>query len=216
MVEPESSRPSRAPPPVDRYAGLLSDFAAADGPRTPRHNARLRQPRRGSGALSALPHQERLFGQRLPWWHLRGLRIVRFEIELIWCALAQHELLRRRVVGPGAVPRTYSAVPSCSKSPRPQSTGVVAPRDSDRARSGKPPGQPSRSPHECEHNPGPRMRWTKTRVPQVRGRCVIVLFTLRGRIRGSTMRPGSHNGIIGAIRAQRPYITEKTETLIVA
>lgn len=129
MVEPESSRPSRAPPPVDRCARLLSDFAAADGPRTPRHNARLRQPRRGSGALSALPHQERLFGQRLPWWHLRGLRIVRFEIELIWCAQAQHEPLRWRVVGPGAVPRTYSAVPSCSKSPRPKSTGVVAPRD---------------------------------------------------------------------------------------
>lgn len=176
MVEPESSRPSRAPPPVDRCARLISDFAAADGPRTPRHNARLRQPRRGSGALSALPHQERLFGQRLPWWHLRGLRIVRFEIELIWCALAQHEPLRWRVVGPGAVPRILfgrSVLQQVTKTPK---YWAVAPRGSDRARSGKPPGQPSRSPHECEHNPGPRMRWTKTRVPQVRGRCLIVLF----------------------------------------
>ncbi len=45
--------------------------------------------------------------------------------------------------------------------------------------SGKPPGQPSRSPHEREHNARPRDAMDKeTRVPRSRGRSLVVLFNI--------------------------------------
>ncbi|RWM43777.1 MAG: hypothetical protein EOR79_36370 [Mesorhizobium sp.] len=57
----------------------------------------------------------------------------------------------------------------------------------ERLCSGKPPGQPSRSPHEREHSAPPRDAMDKeARVPRSRGRSLVVLY--------NTARPHSSLG----------------------